>query len=102
MIPQGNSATIGALLTPSQSVAQRQAARQERYMLQSTLTQEAELQLAQEQQAVGATEQYMQSLRSLPFVGNDVRKLGQFLKGEEKGVYQRLKEIGRASCRERV
>lgn len=89
-VSQGNAGLIGAIMQPSVSYGQMAAARQERFQLQGILTQQAEVALAEEQQAVAQQQQYMQQLGSLPFVGRDIQKLGQHLKAEQKAVYDRL------------
>ena len=71
------------------------AARQEALQLQSMITQQKELELTQEQQAGAQLQNYLQQVKSLPFIGADVSKLKDYVrKNIEQPVYNRLKEYG--------
>jgi hypothetical protein len=70
----------------------RSAQRQEAVQLQGILTQQKEIEVRQEQQAAAALEQQLAAERALPFFGKDLLNLSAHVRGEEKQLFERLRD----------
>lgn len=92
MIPVANSAQlVSALLSPKTNYAARSAQRQEAVQLQGVLTAQEQQKALESQQAQAETENFLQAAKSLSFMGRDRQKLSDYMRGEEKSLYERLK-----------
>lgn len=92
MIPANSAAVLGALLKPSRNYAAEQGAKMEALQLQGILTTQKQQEVAEEEAAQAQAEQFMQAVNSLPFEGRDKQKLSQYMKGEERALFTRLRD----------
>jgi len=88
--PAGNAGLIGAVANPYDNWAARSAARQEALQLQGVLTAEKEQEALQQQQAAAQMDSFLAATKALPFMGRDVQKIHNHLKGEEQQLLTRL------------
>ena len=91
-ITNGSAGLIAAIATPRENFAARQAARQEALQLQNILSTQQQQEVADEQAAAAALEQQLAAERALPFFGKDRQNLASHVKGEEKQVFERLRD----------
>ena len=87
-----SDAVLSAILQPHTNYAARSAARQEAVQLQGYLTAQEEKKASEAQQADANTQQYLQTLKSVQFMGRDQQKLAGHVRGEERAVYQRIRD----------
>ncbi|CCH01304.1 hypothetical protein FAES_3296 [Fibrella aestuarina BUZ 2] len=99
MTPTGGAGLIAALATPYDNIAGRSAARQEGLQLSAYITQQAQQEQQQEALAGAQSEQALQYLNALPFVGADKTKLHQYVRETvTKPFFERLATVYNGSA----